>query len=144
MRAAGSRGLRQWRPAPTLNALGHCGPRDDPLEFGIILDTHGGDFTSSELTEERRRLIEFDDRATRLGLEDEHSQRGIECRTDVITIHLDRQEWIADQVLLGLPALTDHQEVRTMVENLDNHEPLLALHRLQRLHGAIRCQTFQL
>jgi hypothetical protein len=55
-------------PAPTFNVLGHCGPRDDPLEFVIILDTHGGDFTSSELTEERRRLIEFDDRATRLGL----------------------------------------------------------------------------
>src|SRR6516165_2292138 len=139
-----SRSLLAHPPGIPINALGHCGFRDDSLEFVIILDTHGGDFTSSELTEERRRLIEFDDRATRLGLEVEHSQRGIKCRTDVMTIHLDRQEWIADQVLLGLPVLADHQEVRTMVDNLDNHKPLLALHRLQRLLGGIGCQAFQL
>src|SRR5262245_66496067 len=131
-------------PSDALNALGHCGPRDDPLEFAIILDTHGGDFISAELTEEGRRLIEFDDCTTRLGLENEYSQRCIKCRTDVITIHLDCQEWIADQVQLGLPALADYQEVRTMVDNLDNHQPLLALHRLQRLLGGIGCQTFQL
>jgi hypothetical protein len=56
----------------------------------------------SELTDKRRSLIKFDDRATRIGLEDEHSQRGIKCRTDVIASYLDRHEWVADQVLLGL------------------------------------------
>src|SRR5262245_52280420 len=123
---------------------GHCGLRDDAVELSITLDSSGGHLISSELTEKRRSLIEFDDRATRLWLEDEHSQRGIKCRTNVIARKLDRHEWIADQVLLGLPALADHQEVRTMVEDINNHKPLFALHRLQRLHGAIGCQAFQL
>ena len=105
-----------------------CGLRDDAIKLSITLHSSGGDFISSELTEKRRSLIEFDDRATRLGLEDEHSQRGIKCRTDVMASSLDRHEWIADQVLLGLPRLADHQEVRTMVEDIDNHKPLLALH----------------
>jgi len=52
--------------------LGLCGIRDDAIELSITLDSAGGDFMSSELTEQRRSLIEFDDRATRLGLEDEH------------------------------------------------------------------------
>src|SRR5215469_5562620 len=122
-----------------------CRLRDDAIELSITLDSSGGDFIFSELTEKRRRLIEFDNRATRLGLEDEHSQRSIKCRTDVMAGDLDRHERIADQVLLSLPALADHQEVRTMVENTDDHKPLLALHRLQRLlHGAIGCEAFQL
>src|SRR5260370_21069971 len=131
-----------WRPSITV--LGRCGLRDDAIELSITLDSSGGDFISSELTEKRRRLIEFDDRATRLGLEDEHSQRSIKCRTDVMASYLDRHEWIADQVLLGLPELADHQQVRTMVEDIDDHEPLLALHRLQRLHGTLGRQAFQL
>ena len=67
-----------------ITVLGRCGLRDDAVELSITLDSPGGDFISSELTEERRRLVEFDDRATRLALEDEHSRRGIECRTNVI------------------------------------------------------------
>ena len=87
--------------------LRRCGLRDDAIELSITLDSSGGDFISSELTKKRRSLIEFDDRATRLGLEDEHSQRGIKCCTDVIASYLDRHEWIADQVLLGgLPKIT--------------------------------------
>jgi hypothetical protein len=59
------------RPEPII-VLGLCGIRDDAIELSITLDSAGGDFMSSELTEQRRSLIEFDDRATRLGLEDEH------------------------------------------------------------------------
>jgi hypothetical protein len=73
--------LRSHQP---ITVLGHCGLRDDAIELSITLDSSGGDFISSELTEKRRRLVEFNDRATRLGLEDEDSQWGIECRTDVI------------------------------------------------------------
>src|SRR5260370_6745651 len=81
-------------PHQPITVLGHCGLRDDAIELSITLDSSGGDFISSELTEKRRSLIEFDDPETTVRFEDAYFPPRIKCHTGGIVSHLDRYESI--------------------------------------------------